>query len=377
MNRPDKFNRGLIAEVLSHKPQEIQDIFKLTDAYINSAASAGLTKSMEEYLINYNLAHKGYQGFAISKWWDDNFLSMKPIQAIRDCNNTIEQTARYGLLLKLLEQGDTFAQAISKVIDTHFDYEIAGGGLKLLEQIFWFSTFPINNIMYWLNQGLENNSIAKLQFDMMEQSYNNKYISYDDVKESDYLLYNMMTGNIIFKPIIGTDNRIILKIGSSLFDFFSLLMDPYNEIKDRLNPFLSVLLGTEDLSQLNPAVTQFNSAKKIVKGQSYLPSVYAKLYPKQSYPKRTYTWNYNNNKRYVRPTKTYNPRIPSMKQMNYKYLTYRYYYNKGPNRHINVSNTTSVEPYWYLRSFYRTNYNKLKLKGYLRRKGISTVGLHL
>lgn len=376
LNRPDKFNRGLVAEVLSHKPQEIQDIFKLTDAYINSAASAGLTKSMEEYLINYNLAHKGYQGFAISKWWDDNFLSMKPIQAIRDCNNTIEQTARYGLLLKLLEQGNTFAQAISKVIDTHFDYEIAGGGLKLLEQIFWFSTFPINNIMYWLNQGLENNSIAKLQFDMMEQSYNNKYISYDDVKESDYLLYNMMTGNIIFKPIIGTDNQIILKIGSSLFDFFSLLMDPYNEIKDRLNPFLSVLLGTEDLSQLNPAVTQFNSAKRIVKGQSYLPSVYAKLYPKQSYPKRTYTWNYNN-KRYVRPTKTYNPRIPSMKQMNYKYLTYRYYYNKGPNRHINVSNTTSVEPYWYLRSFYRTNYNKLKLKGYLRRKGISTVGLHL
>lgn len=376
LNRPDKFNRGLVAEVLSHKPQEIQDIFKLTDAYINSAASAGLTKSMEEYLINYNLAHKGYQGFAISKWWDDNFLSMKPIQVIRDCNNTIEQTARYGLLLKLLEQGDTFAQAISKVIDTHFDYEIAGSGLKLLEQIFWFSTFPINNIMYWLNQGLENNSIAKLQFDMMEQSYNNKYISYDDVKESDYLLYNMMAGNIIFKPIIGTDKQIVLKIGSSLFDFFSLLMDPYNEIKDRLNPFLSVLLGTEDLSQLNPAVTQFNSAKKIVKGQSYLPSVYAKLYPKQSYPKRTYTWNYNN-KRYVRPTKTYNPRIPSMKQMNYKYLTYRYYYNKGPNRHINVSNTTSVEPYWYLRSFYRTNYNKLKLKGYLRRKGISTVNLHL
>lgn len=376
LNRPDKFNRGLVAEVLSHKPQEIQDIFKLTDAYINSAASAGLTKSMEEYLINYNLAHKGYQGFAISKWWDDNFLSMKPIQAIRDCNNTIEQTARYGLLLKLLEQGDTFAQAISKVIDTHFDYEIAGSGLKLLEQIFWFSTFPINNIMYWLNQGLENNSIAKLQFDMMEQSYNNKYISYDDVKESNYLLYNMMTGNIIFKPIIGTDNQIILKIGSSLFDFFSLLMDPYNEIKDRLNPLLSVLLGTEDLSQLNPAVTQFNIANRIVKGQSYLPSVYAKLYPKQSYPKRTYIWNYNN-KNYVRPTKTYNPRIPSMKQMNYKYLTYRYYYNKGPNRHINVSNTTSVEPYWYLRSFYRTNYNKLKLKGYLRRKGISTVGLHL
>ena len=153
-------------------------------------------------------------------------------------------------------------------------------------------------------------------------------------------------------------------------------MDPYNEIKDRLNPFLSVLLGTEDLSQLNPAVTQFSIANRIVKGQSYLPSVYAKLYPKQSYPKRTYTWNYNN-KHYVRPTKTYNPRIPSMKQMNYKYLTYRYYYNKGPNRHINVSNTTSVEPYWYLRSFYRTNYNKLKLKGYLRRKGISTVNLHL
>lgn len=376
LNRPDKFNRGLIAEVLSHKSPEIQDIFKLTDAYINSAASAGLTKSMEEYLINYNLTHKGYQGFAISKWWDDNFLSMKPIQAIRDCNNTIEQTARYGLLLKLLEQGDTFAQAISKVIDTHFDYEIAGSGMKLLEQIFWFSTFPVNNIMYWLNQGLENNSIAKLQFDMMEQSYNNKYISYDDVKESDYLLYNMMTGNIIFKPLLGTDKQIVLKIGSSLFDFLSLLMDPYNEIKDRLNPFLSVLLGTDDLSQLNPAVTQVSIANRIAKGQSYLPSVYAKLYPKHSYPKRTYTWNYNN-KRRVGPTKTYSPRLPSIKQMNYKYLTYRYYYNKGPNRHISVSNTTSVEPYWYLRSFYRTKYNKLKLKGALRRKGISTVNLHL
>ena len=146
-------------------------------------------------------------------------------------------------------------------------------------------------MFYYLNDGLlKNPDILKLQLDAIEQSYNNEDISWDDVRNSDYLTRNLMTGNLIFRI---KDKKIVLKTGSSLFDLMNILLNPVGEAGERLNPFMSVLFGLEGLSELNPTTAQINRFKQIQKwyetnGErgSALPSVYATMYPKRNY--RTY-----------------------------------------------------------------------------------------
>lgn len=177
------------------------------------------------------------------------------------------------------------------------------------------------------------NPIIKLQFDMLEQSYNNDDISWDDVRHSDYLTYNALAGNITYKSWI-SGNRIVLKTGSSVMDFFNILANPFGEAKERINPFLSVVLGIDEPDQLNPASMQLSNIDKIRTGKSYLPSVYAKLYKQRRGNIIRYnrlkrpangSWNPKFRPRRLRPTY-----LPSNKALAYRHRYYDKYFNSSP-----------------------------------------------
>lgn len=333
-NNGTKFNRRIINNVLKTKPNEVVTRFKLVDSFISTPASAGLTRSLSDYLLDYNLHHSESNIFAFEKWWNDHLSNVPIIKIVRDVNDTIEQSSRLGLFLNLLDNGNEYTEAIAKVVNTHFDYELKRGGLELLDQIFWFSTFPINNLLFYLNQdAMFTNPIIKLQFDMLEQSYNNDDISWDDVRHSDYLTYNALAGNITYKSWI-SGNRIVLKTGSSVMDFFNILANPFGEAKERINPFLSVVLGIDELDQLNPASMQLSNIDKIRTGKSYLPSVYAKLYKQRRGNIIRYnrlkrpangSWNSKFRPRRLRPTY-----LPSNKALAYRHRYYDKYFNSHP-----------------------------------------------
>jgi hypothetical protein len=361
-----KFNRYLINKVLLDKDAETQAVYKIVDLFINTSASGGLTKSLQDYLLNFNLTQKGYNGFWFEKYWNDMMTNLPPMRQVQDINSTIEQSARLGLFLKLIDTGDDYSSAIRKVIDTHFNYDLKEPGVELMEQIFWFSTFPINNFMFYINEGITKNpELIKMQLDLLEQSYNSNGITWEDTRNSKYLTNNALAGNL---RIYSKDSKgIILKTGSSVMDFFNILINPTSEMIDRLNPYLSVLFGIEDIEQLLPWVSVQNRLKQIKEGRSYVPSVYAKLYEDRK-PKTQIPRNYKTSNWYFKPRRRYFKRYNNAAVMRSMHLATKRY-NRRLNKHYWDVTTTPMDPGWYTHSarYKRLNraYNR-KLRSYYK-----------
>ena len=346
-------NRKLVKQKLKKMKKEEQQLYRIMDIFTNSAASGGYTEAMERMLLSYN--EKNYSG-GVDLWnkvYTNNILQGKlsPIKWTQDINNTIEQTARLGLFLKYIDESGDYAKAIREVVNTHFDYEIRNEGMAALEQVFWFSTFPINNMLYYLNEGLERHpEMFKAQLDALDVSWNRNGLTWEDVRNNKYYTYNALLGNLRIKW--SRDGKtILLKTGSSVLDFFNILFNPAGEALDRLNPFLAVILGQEDFTDLNPFNATWSRFNQIQQGKSYVPSVYTILeeYKKRKYPKRTYTRYPGKGRTWLKYPKRLRKPRPLVRAP--RATTYRYYWNQGKNAHIPYFRTTSMEPYWYTRDY--------------------------
>ena len=354
-------NMQYVRKVLKQMPNEDKKMFFLMLAFEKSGGSAGLTETVEEAIIKYNKA--------LAAGVDDIEESIiellyknSPIGWLNKANDQIERTARLGLLLNLMDNGLTRQDAFRTVIKTHFDYELAEAELGLLGQIFWFITFPIKNSLYYLDEGLTKNpDLLKAQMDAMEQSWNSGDITWDDVRHSEYLTYNVMSGHVRFKF---NGKNIVLKTGSSVLDFFQVLFNPVDAAKDRLNPFLSVLLGLEDTSQLNPFSSMSNRIDQIRDGRSLIPSVYTTLYNRK-YKKKHYIERapYVRKAKWRPKRKTYIKKPSLSRYTSYKFMTNRYYFNKGKNLNFWLNQTNSIQPHWYMNSYrYRRHRNRYSLQ---------------
>jgi hypothetical protein len=157
-----------------------------------------------------------------------------------------------------------------------------------------------------------------------------------------------------------------------VLDYLNILANPIGEAKERLNPFLSVLLGIEPVQELNPLAATFNRVSQlgIGPGKSLIPSIYMELYPdnyvKRNYPKRTYdtsTWRRYPKKVYANSNQSY---------IKYKYITKAYSMRKRGRSWMWLTSTTSITPNWYHNNYrlYKTNnrlnrmQRKLKLPVY-------------
>lgn len=354
----NEFHTKALEEILSELPKNKQIEFRLTNRFINSKASSGLAETMEEYYRSKEL-REGIVSNNKSFWasFNEDVIHGKysPITIVNNANSNIEQTARYGLFLNLVHNGVDIQDALKKVIDTHFNYDLKGTNLELLEQVFWFSTFPINNFNYYINEGLTKNpELLKAQIAAMELSYNNGDITWDDVRNSNYLRYNATVGNIVIKV---NGKNIVVKTGSSVFDFFNLLFNPAGEIGERVNPFLAVMLGLENVSELNPLSATYNRAKQFFQGRSLIPSLYSTLYERQQkvrFPKLAKAPTYYRKSRWnIKPRKSYFKNPDNMKRMRYRFTTYRYYFGRGKNYRRWLQSSTSIEPYWHNQNYKR------------------------
>ena len=187
----------------------------------------------------------------------------------------------------------------------------------------------------------------------MELSYNNGDITWDDVRNSNYLRYNATVGNIVIKV---NGKNIVIKTGSSVFDFFNLLFNPIGEAGERVNPFLSVMLGLENVSELNPLSAIYNRTKQFFQGKSLVPSLYNTLYGNQytkAHKIAKVPAYYRKSKWVLSPKKSYFKNPDNMKKMRYKFTTYRYYFGRGKNYRRWLQSSTSIEPYWHNQNYKR------------------------
>ena len=321
------FDKATLLEVLKEYTEDEQRVYFLVDLFVNSSASSGYSKAFQTYLEQYNKMDDVRRAWEIT--WNDRILNNEtwsPIRRINDVNNQIEQTARLGLFLGSLDAGLTVSDAIKKVNMTHFNYSDKTPFLEFVENIFWFSTFPLNNLNYYLNHGLmENPTLLRTLVDAQTVSWNSNDYSYEELKKTNFLSYHALAGNLRF-------GNHIFKLSPSLFDMIGLMTDPFGNITDRLNPFISIpfeaMQGELDLNTLNPASTQVTNTKKFIKGNP-VPSLLAYIEEDRR------AWlNKNRYNRYTQWTKY--PRIKPnrnlMRRYSSKYYARHYrwwHYKKG------------------------------------------------
>ena len=359
-------NKRIVRAYLRNMTDEERINYMLVDMFAMSSASGGLSDALEDMLLKYNLA----DGASVTELWlnayNEKILYGKysPVRLVNDINSQIEQSSRLGLFLKLVDEGKDFTEAIHTITNTHFDYKLKEPYAKTIEEIFWFSTFPINNLFYYLNEGITKNpDVFRAWLDLLEVSYNNGDYTWDDVRNSNYLQYNFLAGNVRLK-VFG--NNIMLKTGMSPIGFFTLLVSPFSEFKERINPFLGVMFGLEDPKQLNPFSSNIARLEAITQGRSYVPSVYAKMYPKHTrkYPKLYREFYYTSSWRRYPRRRFYAKDNRSF--MNYKFTTNRYYFSRGKNIDRWLSSTNSIAPNWYMNNYrrYKSNskYNRATRK---------------
>lgn len=340
----NKFYTKQFMETLSESDKEL---YIMLDMFNRTPASAGLSDTMQDILFQYNDKNGTINRTGMEKWLNATIYDHGPIKWVRSVNDSIERDARLSLFLNLTEHGLAPGDAIRKIIDTHFDYDLSAFQLKPVEQFMWFSVFPMNNVAYYLNEGITKNiDVLKLQLDMMEQSWNNGDYSWEDVRNNNYYFYNVMAGNIRFN--VG-DKDILLKLSSSVMDFFQLLVNPTGALRDRINPFLSVMLGLEGLEELNPVNANISRIKQIREGRSLMPSVYTTLQKTDYRRRRKHIDRYGSGS--VPHWTTYPKKIPrpsNKAKNNFRVINnYRYYFGKGKNLQRWIQTTTAIEPHWY------------------------------
>ena len=320
-----KYNKQAIRKYLKELSMEDKQFYLFMNVYTNTYSSAGLPRTLSKYLIDMNLAKNADELgdknliYAIEDLIFDNALTA-PIHSITD---RIEQSARLSLLYRLMDEGYTGTYAIRKLAETHFDYTLKDLGRDKVQDLFMFETYPIFNTLYYLNEGLTKNpDMLKLVMDAEELSYNNRQITWDDVRESEYLMYNAMAGNLIA-------GDTVIKTGSSILEFLQTINDVFGSVVERFNPFIKAGLE-KDVNEMNPfnaIPSRYNQIVNAIKtgGEegSFIPSIYSKLYKQRKYGNYKYKKYYNSswNGTYVPKTKSY-PR----KVYDYKYISRHYFH---------------------------------------------------
>ena len=364
-------NKRVTRAYLAGLPEADRKLYMLVDTFVNSSASGGFSQALQDMLASYNFAGP----IDMEMWektWNETILNgrFSPARWVMDLNSQIEQTSRLALFLKIVDESGDYTKALKEVVSTHFDYELKEPGMQLLEDIFWFSTFPINNMAYYLNEGLTRNpDIFKMYMDMLEQSWNSNDITWDDVRKNNYYINNVMRGNLRFKI---KNRNFVLKTGNSVMDYLTILASPFEEAKQRLNPFASVLLGIEPVTELIPLSGTINRVKQLGSGpgKSLVPSVYTELYPDKFYPRTSRARSYNTSTWRRYPKKVY--ANSNQSYIKYKYITNAYSMRKRSRSWMWLFSTTSITPNWYHDNYrlYKTNsklnraQRKLKLPVY-------------
>lgn len=291
------FSKEKLLEVLKKHTKEEADIYFLTDIFVTSSASGGLSNSLGKFLEEYNKQNIEDLRPYWERIYEDKVLfgdqPWNPLSWTRNLNDHIEQTGRFALFLESVNEGLPINTAVSRVIKTHFDYSTQYDLIDYCEMLFWFSTFPINNFNYYVNGGLTRNmQLYRFLLDTQTASWNNGEYTYEELKKTKFLSYHAAVGNLRL-------GNIIFKTSPSVFDFINLVSDPIGNIEDRLNPFIATVTGMIEkekiAEELNPLQTQFRNIAKVIQaskgeaGGSWIPSIYSTIND-YDYTRAAYRW---------------------------------------------------------------------------------------
>ena len=145
---------------------------------------------------------------------------MPTVKTIMNMNNKVEILMRAHVFLYQTEYCSGLSDAAYHMVDmSQFNTTRNSKVRKLFDQIFPFSSFAIDNLLYYIDLLGEDTFFQKLVFQVMPEPF--EELSAEDMMENKSLAYAILNGNIMLN-----DSGLYLKTNYSLFSAFQFLMDP-------------------------------------------------------------------------------------------------------------------------------------------------------
>lgn len=161
-------------------------------------------------------------------------------------NNWIERIERYAVYRFSRLKGNTVGRAIAAVNRSQFNRAYDSVGRRILELLFPFSSYQVDNMMFWLNTltSIKGSTIGVIT-DYLQARYNEEELTPEEVLTNASVQYMFLEGNIL----LDENNDLVLKVSDSLSNTMKILADPVS-LKD------SLLVPAEKLIEFAKACMQ-------------------------------------------------------------------------------------------------------------------------
>ena len=149
--------------------------------------------------------------------------------AVLTPTNVVENSVRLGHYLTLAEQGVGRNTALSRVANTHFDYDLKTVGTKYGELVLPFANFTKLNIEFWAEMlSAHPNWMKALTefFNVASWDFANR--TPEELIYDESLKYHMLSGNI------SINDDIRLKLNPSMLDAYNTIANPATQLLDKL-----------------------------------------------------------------------------------------------------------------------------------------------
>lgn len=217
-------------------------IRSLLKAYVDGEGNYKLTKELLENVYDdvtvqtlmnvFNKIPKGYdklkdtnQFSKMATWLTDKSPLMK-------ANNTVERMERFLAYDYNRMMGKTTGAAIDVVNTSQFNRAYDTVGKRMLEILFPFSAFQVDNMMFWINTlSSASGSVVGVLTDYLQAYQNEEELTPEEIATNASVQYMFLQGNIM----LDDDGSLTLKTSDSLFNTMSVLADPIGYLSGAFN----------------------------------------------------------------------------------------------------------------------------------------------
>lgn len=216
-----------------------KDIFDLTHSFIVYGPSAGVVTEQQKIIETALAAKRARAGKRLNfQEGVKHFAWSNPLTApLMGVQSKIEQLARYSKFTWELKNDRSVAEAMHRVIETHFDYATKSTATLYMELIVPFYTFAAANLEYWAKlmtkHGWPFGVLRDLYSSFMDF---NEYDQYE-MQNNRAVQYAILNGTI---PL--SDTGFALKLSPSYLDAFNILLQPIDSVKQRIAKAIMVPL---------------------------------------------------------------------------------------------------------------------------------------
>ena len=216
-----------------------RDIFDLTHTFIAQGPSAGYIEQQQQMIKGSIEAKRKELGQRMDFQESvKHFAWSNPMTApLMSVQSKIEQVARFSKFTWELKNDRSVAEAMHRVIETHFDYETKSTAVMYMELIIPFYTFAVANMEYWSKlmsrHGWPFGVLRDLYSSFMDF---NEYDQYE-MQNNRAVQYALLNGTV---PL--SDTGFSMKLSPSYLDAFNILMQPFGSVQQRIAKAVSIPL---------------------------------------------------------------------------------------------------------------------------------------